>query len=88
MSIPANPGVTVTQFDLLNTKFCLDALGPSPMFFVYASIPSAIFDALLVALATIRLVQHTIEMNKATGGWRLNQCMKIIVRDSVLYFVL
>jgi hypothetical protein len=78
----------VTQYNLLNTEFCLDALGPSPMFFIYASIPSAIFDALLVALATTRLVKHTIEMNEATGRTRLNQCMKIIVRDSVIYFVL
>jgi hypothetical protein len=27
-------------------------------------------------------------MNEAIGRWRLNQCMKIIVRDSVLYFIL
>lgn len=85
---PADSGGVVTQFHLLNTYFCLDALGPSPMFFIYACIPSAIFDALLVALATIRLVKHSIEMNEAIGRWRLNHCMKIIVRDSVLYFIL
>ncbi|OAX33167.1 hypothetical protein K503DRAFT_548964 [Rhizopogon vinicolor AM-OR11-026] len=81
-------GLTITQYNLLNTEFCLETLGPSPMFYIYASIPSAIFDALLVALATTRLVKHTIEMNEATGKTRLNQCMKIIVRDSVIYFVL
>lgn len=86
---PADSGeILVTHFYLLNTNFCLDALGPSPMFFIFASIPSAIFDALLVVLATNRLVKHSIEMNEAIGRWRLNHCMKIIVRDSVLYFIL
>ncbi|KAG2126597.1 hypothetical protein DEU56DRAFT_915984 [Suillus clintonianus] len=81
-------GLILTQFSALNTNFCLDALGTDPMFFVYASIPSVLFDALLVVLATTRLVKHTIEMNQATGGWRINHSMKMIVRDSVLYFVL
>ncbi|KAG0699970.1 hypothetical protein DFH29DRAFT_934295 [Suillus ampliporus] len=81
-------GLIITQFNVFNTNFCLDALGTNPMFFVYASIPSILFDALLVVLAITRLVKHTIEMNQATGRWRINQCMKMIVRDSVLYFVL
>ncbi|KAG1755261.1 uncharacterized protein EDB91DRAFT_1098003 [Suillus paluster] len=81
-------GLIIAQFNVLNTNFCLDALGADPMFFVYASIPSVFFDALLVVLAITRLVKHTIQMNEATGRWRMNQCMKMIVRDSVLYFVL
>jgi len=85
---PTHSGNIVTRFYLLNTDFCLDALGPSPMFFVYGSIPSAFFDALLIILAITCLVKHTIKMNQATGGWRINQCMKMIVCDSILYFIL
>ncbi|KAH7920560.1 hypothetical protein BV22DRAFT_1132978 [Leucogyrophana mollusca] len=78
----------VTALDLLGTNYCTQALLPTPLLLpVYLTIPRVCFDVLLVVLAVGRLVKDAVD-NRVLGKWQPNVYLRMLARDSIMYFLL
>ncbi|KAH7910402.1 hypothetical protein BJ138DRAFT_111713 [Hygrophoropsis aurantiaca] len=79
----------VTEADLAGTYYCVQS-GPSIGSFPYIhlTIPRAFLDVLLLVLSIAQLVKTAVETHKMLGQWRLNVYLRMLVRDSVLYYFL
>ncbi|KIJ59732.1 hypothetical protein HYDPIDRAFT_118238 [Hydnomerulius pinastri MD-312] len=80
-------GMYVTDIPLPGMQICSGNFSLSPLLYVYFSIPGIVFDGILALFAVARLVQHTIDMKRDLGGWKMNVCMRMLARDSILYFM-
>ncbi|KAH7928857.1 hypothetical protein BV22DRAFT_1126216 [Leucogyrophana mollusca] len=79
----------VTEVDLIGTDYCVQsppAIGS--ILYIHLTIPRVCLDVLLLALAIGRLVKNALEMHNILGKWRLNVYLRMLVRDSVIYFIL
>ncbi|KAH7920648.1 hypothetical protein BV22DRAFT_1132920 [Leucogyrophana mollusca] len=80
----------VTAFDLLGTNYCAQVSSSSraqTLLFVHLTIPRICFDVLLVVLAVGRLVKNVVD-NRVLGGWQPNVYLRMLARDSTVYFLL
>ncbi|KAH7920642.1 hypothetical protein BV22DRAFT_787688 [Leucogyrophana mollusca] len=79
----------VTAIDLLGMNYCAEAplSRTQTLLLTYLTIPRICFDVLLVVLAVGRLVKDAVD-NRVLGKWQPNVYLRILARDSTMYFLL
>ncbi|KAH7885696.1 hypothetical protein F5I97DRAFT_1137525 [Phlebopus sp. FC_14] len=61
---------------------------PNTTLFMPTDIPLVCFEILLFVLATAYFVKHVRERYRVWKRWKVNEFMKILARDSTIYFAL
>ncbi|KAH7910976.1 hypothetical protein BJ138DRAFT_1151771 [Hygrophoropsis aurantiaca] len=79
-------GISATEYLLSGTYFC--SVAPNITFVNFTLVPTLFFELILFALASRCFVRHAAELRRSSHGWRMNECMKVLLRDSILFFVM
>jgi len=72
------------------SQFSVCELGHSPLTQWWAravTILRMIHGAVLCMLSSVQFLRMSLQMHRATSQWQLNQCMNLLVREGVLYFI-
>ncbi|KAF9225021.1 hypothetical protein BS17DRAFT_60768 [Gyrodon lividus] len=80
--------LTVSNPEVAGVKFCAATVTQKStyLFSLYVVIPRFILSILLCIAAVARFVRQSLQMHKAIKQWRSDRYMKLLVRESILYF--
>ncbi|KAF9224533.1 hypothetical protein BS17DRAFT_80312 [Gyrodon lividus] len=79
-------GISATEWILSGIHVCgpsVDTASPLPLAW---DITGIIVNILLFLLAVGRFIKHAIEMRRMFHRWQVNDLLKVLVRDSIIYF--
>ncbi|KAF8844789.1 hypothetical protein BDN67DRAFT_1007945 [Paxillus ammoniavirescens] len=79
-------GISATEWILSGIHVCgpsVDTASPLPLAW---DITSITINILLFLLAIGRFAKHAFEMRRMLHRWQVNDLMKVLVRDSIVYF--
>ncbi|KAF9232819.1 hypothetical protein BU15DRAFT_67137 [Melanogaster broomeanus] len=86
-SKPNSHLLTSTIPVLFGTTTCTLSFNVSSSLNAYFLIPKVVLSAVLCGFAVVQLVRESLQMHRAIKQWRSNQYLELLVRESVLYFV-
>lgn len=85
------PFSLVTVVQIQDFSVCIVAMNNldiNPLSLTYASIiPRIVFGITIFTLALTQTLKESVGMYKATKRWQLNQYVKLLVKDGILYFL-
>ncbi|KAG8216260.1 hypothetical protein J3R82DRAFT_8303 [Butyriboletus roseoflavus] len=84
----SNQYSSVTILRVLNFTYCSFSFNKASFSVVYRTIPRFVLSVILLILAVIPTVKEAVETYPFTKHWQINQYMKLLVREGVLYFIL
>ncbi|KIJ64954.1 hypothetical protein HYDPIDRAFT_28298 [Hydnomerulius pinastri MD-312] len=73
----------VSVADAGTSQICTQSLTPPSL---YLNVTRIVLGAVLCVLVVVRFIQHSSEIHRTLGQWRSNRYMKLLVRESVLFF--
>ncbi|KIJ62486.1 hypothetical protein HYDPIDRAFT_30444 [Hydnomerulius pinastri MD-312] len=80
--------LSVADTDIVDVKICTASYLAAPQTAVHALvIPRIILSFFLCAFAIVRFIDHSLETHSALGQWQSNRYIVLLVRESVLYFI-
>ncbi|KAG1732013.1 uncharacterized protein EDB91DRAFT_704498 [Suillus paluster] len=81
-------GISATEFVLSGINVCGPSVNTASSLPLAYDIFGLCTSVLQFALAVGRFTQHALEMRQMLHRWQVNEFMKILVQDSILYFLL
>ncbi|KAN0098002.1 hypothetical protein V8E55_002448 [Tylopilus felleus] len=81
-------GVSATEWILSGIYVCGPRVNTSSQLPFAWDILTIVINALLFMLAVGRFVKHALDMRRMLNRWTVNDLMRVLVRDSILYFFL
>ncbi|KAG1740318.1 hypothetical protein EDB19DRAFT_779258 [Suillus lakei] len=81
-------GISATEFVLSGIYVCGPSVNTASRLPLAYDIFGLCTSILQFAFAVGRFVQHALEMRQMLHRWQVNEFMKILVQDSILYFLL
>ncbi|KAF9238044.1 hypothetical protein BU15DRAFT_75440 [Melanogaster broomeanus] len=87
----ANPSsglqMAIQEAPLSNEWIC-EIIGAEPASNVYLTTALQILlSALFCILSMVQFVKHSLELHRVLGKWKWNRYMKLLVQESVIYFL-
>ncbi|KAF9231085.1 hypothetical protein BU15DRAFT_82843 [Melanogaster broomeanus] len=82
-----NTHLSVTAMELINTKSCAFAYSDGTYLLTYINVSRTVISVVLCVLAVSQFLRHSWERRRALGRWQTNRYMKLLVQESILYFV-
>ncbi|KIJ64809.1 hypothetical protein HYDPIDRAFT_28171 [Hydnomerulius pinastri MD-312] len=77
----------VADVEIVDVSFCNAPSNIGPDLALYLSIPRLMLSVLLCVLAGVQFIRNSLEMHAALGKWRSKRYMNLLVRESILYFL-
>ncbi|KAG0695827.1 hypothetical protein DFH29DRAFT_879781 [Suillus ampliporus] len=81
-------GISATEFVLSGINVCGPSVNTASHLPLAYDILGLCTSILQFSLAVGRFAQHALEMRRMLHRWQVNEFMKILVQDSILYFLL
>jgi len=73
--------------EVMDVKFCVVPDATVSLFRRYTTAPRLVLGTLLCIFAVTNFVRQSLETHNAIRQWRSNRYMKLLVRESILYFI-
>ncbi|KAH7920744.1 hypothetical protein BV22DRAFT_1198699 [Leucogyrophana mollusca] len=86
LAVGPTSGISATEYLLSGTYFC--SVAPNTAYANFTVIPTLFFEIILFALAARCSFKHAAELRRSPQGWKANECMKVLLRDSILFFLM
>ncbi|KIJ64936.1 hypothetical protein HYDPIDRAFT_28282 [Hydnomerulius pinastri MD-312] len=86
LGIYFNPN-THLSVEVINVVLCTIVLNVPSQLTIYLYVPELVLSSLLCIFALVRFVTHALEMRRALGKWQSNRYMKLLVQESILYYI-
>ncbi|OJA16923.1 hypothetical protein AZE42_10240 [Rhizopogon vesiculosus] len=81
-------GISATEFVLSGISVCGPYVNTASVLPLAYDILGLCTSILQFALAVGRFIKHALEMRQMLHRWQVNEIMKVLVQDSILYFTL
>ncbi|KAF9238908.1 hypothetical protein BU15DRAFT_74867 [Melanogaster broomeanus] len=80
--------VAIQEAPLGNEWICTETGSTEPPFIVYlTAVLQILLSALFCVLSIVQFARHSLEMHRVLGKWQWNRYMKLLVQESVVYFI-
>ncbi|KAF9230841.1 hypothetical protein BU15DRAFT_83117 [Melanogaster broomeanus] len=87
-SYPPKLQVAIQEAPLGNEWICAQAETVVPPSIIYLTAALQILlSALFCVLSIVQFAKHSLEMHRVLGKWQWNRYMKLLVQESVMYFL-
>jgi len=81
-------GISATEYILSGIYVCDPIVNTTSLLPLAWVILTIVIDSLLFLLAVGRFIQHALDMRRMLHKWKVGDLMSVLVRDSIVYFVL
>ncbi|KIJ64963.1 hypothetical protein HYDPIDRAFT_28304 [Hydnomerulius pinastri MD-312] len=84
---PKTHVLVVSVADAAMSQICTQSLSAGPQIALYLNVTRIVLSAVLCVLVVARFVKHSSEIHRTLGQWHSNRYMKLLARESVLFFI-
>ncbi|KAF9232303.1 hypothetical protein BU15DRAFT_67586 [Melanogaster broomeanus] len=79
--------LSVTDVEVINMNVCVVSHSGGTKLFVYIGVSQTVTSVVPCFFAVAQFIRHSREMHKALCKWQPNRYMKLLVQESILYFI-
>ncbi|KAF9230575.1 hypothetical protein BU15DRAFT_83455 [Melanogaster broomeanus] len=80
--------VSITDVEVVNMELCASSYNVGTELIISMRVLSTVINGVLCSFAVVQFIRYSLEMHKVLGKWQSNRYMKLLVHESILYFVM
>ncbi|KAF9233812.1 hypothetical protein BU15DRAFT_79735 [Melanogaster broomeanus] len=80
--------MSITDVEVVNMESCTNSYNGGTELIISLRVFSTVINGVLCSFAVVQCIRYSLEMHKVLGKWQLNRYMKLLVQESILYFVM
>ncbi|KAF9233815.1 hypothetical protein BU15DRAFT_79738 [Melanogaster broomeanus] len=80
--------LSVTDIEVVNMELCTGSYNGGTEFIISLRVLSTVVNGVLCSFAVVQSIRYSLEIHKVLGKWQSNRYMKLLVQESILYFVM
>ncbi|KAF9232299.1 hypothetical protein BU15DRAFT_67583 [Melanogaster broomeanus] len=79
--------ILLIDAEVINMELCIPSYNVGTELSLYIYVCSTAISVVLCSFAIVQFIRHSLGMHKALGKWQSNRYMKLLVQESILYFM-
>ncbi|KAF9232295.1 hypothetical protein BU15DRAFT_81386 [Melanogaster broomeanus] len=90
LGIINNPKIhlSIADVEVVNMELCTWSYNGGTELIISLHVLSTVVNGVLCSFAVVQWIRYSLEMHKVLGKWQSNRYMKLLVQESILYFVM
>ncbi|KAF9225013.1 hypothetical protein BS17DRAFT_60662 [Gyrodon lividus] len=80
--------LSVREGEVFDVKLCVVSHSDGTALLTYVNVSRTLMNVVLCFFVIARFIRHSLEMHKLLGKWQSNRYMKLLVQESIFYFVI
>ncbi|KAF9232306.1 hypothetical protein BU15DRAFT_81397 [Melanogaster broomeanus] len=85
---PKTHFLSITDVEVVNMELCTSSYNGGTKLIISQRVLSTVVNGVLCSFAIVQCIRYSLEMHKVLGKWQSNRYMKLLVQESILYFVM
>ncbi|KAF9233808.1 hypothetical protein BU15DRAFT_79731 [Melanogaster broomeanus] len=80
--------LSIADVEVVNMELCTSSYNGGNELIISQRVLSTVVNGVLCSFAVVQCIRYSLEIHKVLGKWQSNRYMKLLVQESILYFVM